>query len=157
MGHFSVEIYYLTGSTLNGNQQPLVSRWRSGVPDLGGEMRTKPRNPAADRLVRNNDTACGQQIFDIPQTQCEAMVGPDRVGDHRAGKAKALQTGEIRNVQHANDVAATPIPSNLTMPQEARDRWWRVADRSGRHGLCAARRSVLFDRARPRSEKTERY
>jgi len=52
------------------------------VPDLPA--------PVADRLVRQEDAACGHHLFGVPVAQAEAKVEPDPVADNLGRDAMAL-------------------------------------------------------------------
>jgi choline dehydrogenase-like flavoprotein len=53
------------------------------LSDLRSEHRTKPVPPETDGLMAENDSAFGQQIFDIPQRQRILHVHHHHQSDHR--------------------------------------------------------------------------
>lgn len=53
------------------------------------------RLQAADRFVRDIDPALGEQIFDVPQAQSEAIKEPDAEPDHLWREAMALEGNGI--------------------------------------------------------------
>ena len=71
----------------------LVGSAGSIASDASGELRAEAVHPQPDRLPADDDAPLGQQVFDVGRAQREAMAGPDRAGDHLAGKA-ASPSGE---------------------------------------------------------------
>lgn len=49
--------------------------------NVGGDGRTKLVGPAADGLVADVDSALGQQLFNVAQTQGETVIMPDSEPD----------------------------------------------------------------------------
>ena len=76
-------------------EMPLVSGCCSVTPDPGGKLVPEAANPVADRLVRHRDTAFRQKVFDIPQTQGEPMVGPNRVANNAPRKSETFNPAYI--------------------------------------------------------------
>ncbi|GAB2187644.1 hypothetical protein LAB1_49540 [Roseibium sp. LAB1] len=59
------------------------------------EVPTKPVHPFVDRFTADTNTPLHQDIFNICLTQRKAMVGPNRVGNDRTRKTKALKAWKI--------------------------------------------------------------
>jgi hypothetical protein len=55
--------------------------------------RAKLGHPAADALVRDLDAALGQQLLNVPETQGETQVEPDRMADDHLREAAAVLGG----------------------------------------------------------------
>lgn len=70
---------------------PFITRRRSIATDLRGDLRSKTIDPGADRLVADRHTAFRQQILNVSQAQAEPVIAPDRIPNHRSGKAVPLQ------------------------------------------------------------------
>jgi hypothetical protein len=63
-------------------QVPFVRHFRSISADRLGILQPAFRNPSADGLVADHNTACGQQILNIAQTHGKSMIGLDGVCDN---------------------------------------------------------------------------
>jgi hypothetical protein len=48
---------------------------------ISGIARTELLTPDSNRFIRDEDSAFGEQIFDISEAQAETMVNPDRIAD----------------------------------------------------------------------------
>lgn len=59
--------------------------------EIGRDLWPEPDRPAAHGLVAGTDPALSQQLLDIPKTEYEAEVEPDRVPDHISRKALTLE------------------------------------------------------------------
>lgn len=72
---------------------PEITFWsgrRSIATDLRDHLRPEAIGPCPGRLVAHRHTAFSQQVLNVPQAQVEPVIAPDRVRDHRAGKAVPL-------------------------------------------------------------------
>jgi hypothetical protein len=72
-------------------QMPFVIGARTIAPDAICEMWTKAIDPQPDRFPADNNTALGQQVFDVGRAHCEAMVSPNSACDDFAREPEALQ------------------------------------------------------------------
>jgi len=97
----------------------LVGSAGSIASDASGELRAEAVHPQPDRLPADDDAPLGQQVFDVGRAQREAMVGPDRVGDHLAGKTEALQARQDRTLVHATPLPQASRQINLAVPLAA--------------------------------------
>ena len=48
---------------------------------FSGIFRTELLTPDSNRFIRDDDSAFGEKIFDIPEAQAETMVNPDGIAD----------------------------------------------------------------------------
>ena len=48
---------------------------------FSGIVRTELLTPQSNRFIRDDDSAFGEKILDIPKAQAETMVNPDRIAD----------------------------------------------------------------------------
>jgi len=48
---------------------------------FSGIVRTELLTPESNRFIRDDDSAFGEKILDIPKAQAETMVSPDRIAD----------------------------------------------------------------------------
>ena len=60
---------------------PDVARLRSTTPELAGELGPEPETPLPDTFVSDQNTAFGEDQFDIAQAQAEDVIQPDGVAD----------------------------------------------------------------------------
>ena len=77
-------------------EMPFVGRARPIPSDLRCELGTETYHPVTNRFVGNLDASRCQQIFNVTQTESEAVVRPNRVANDRARESKPLETGKIR-------------------------------------------------------------
>ena len=62
-------------------QVPVVAQPSLASLQFPSIVRTEFLTPLSNRLIRDNDSALGEKIFDISKAQAEAMVNPDRITD----------------------------------------------------------------------------
>jgi hypothetical protein len=77
-------------------------------------VETELLTPLKDRFIGYDDAALGEKIFDIPETQAEAMISPHRIAD-------ALGREPIAGVTRAITLQGTSISGlvrKLTMPSK---------------------------------------
>jgi hypothetical protein len=60
---------------------PSVARLRPSTAKLAGEIGVELEVPLPYALMGDRDAPLGQKQFDIPETQAEDVVQPDRVAD----------------------------------------------------------------------------
>ena len=72
-------------------EMPARRRRRSAALEFGGDLRTELDRPAAHGLLADTDSPLSQQLFDVPKTQGETEVEPDRMTDHIGWKAVTLE------------------------------------------------------------------
>ena len=64
-------------------QMPRVADWPRAPPEPPCVGHTEGLAPLPDGLVRHCDAALGEQVFDVAETEGEAVVEPDGVADNR--------------------------------------------------------------------------
>jgi hypothetical protein len=101
--------------------------------------------PLPDGFIGHDDAARGEKILDIPETQAEAMISPDRIADD-------LGRETIAGVTRAIALHGTPVSDfmpKLTMPSEGQNEMGgeRGCNRAG-HFHC---RAVWHRRVTPKS------
>jgi hypothetical protein len=69
---------------------PLVARSGTSAAQLVGIRPPEHPAPIPHRLIRQNDTAFGHQLFDVSVTQAEAEIQPDTVADDLGWEPMAL-------------------------------------------------------------------
>src|SRR5262249_61204228 len=69
----------------------------SAMPQLSGKLLTKLQTPQADRLVADCDPTLGQQLFNVPQAETEAVVQPDGIRNDLRRKA-------VRSEEHTSEL-----------------------------------------------------
>ena len=57
-------------------------------------------NPRLDRFITNRNTPLSEQILNVAQTQGEAMVGPDRMGNYWRREMVAFEAGAGNRINH---------------------------------------------------------
>jgi len=100
---------------------PFVAGRRPIATDLRGDLRAKPIDPDADRLVAYYHAASGQKILNVPQAEIEPVIAPDRIRDHRSREAISLQTCRQSQSHHPKSLRAHDHHVNLTMLDVMRD------------------------------------
>jgi hypothetical protein len=101
-----------------------------------------------DRLIGDDDSALGEKILDIPETEAEAMISPDRIADDLgretiAGVTRAIAlhgtsvSGFLPQVDNAFQMVADRIPV-LDHPFSVRCRSLYLQSRSKR-ASCASK------------------
>ena len=60
---------------------PVVAQPPLSSLQLPSIVETEFLTPLPDRLIGDDDAALGEKIFDIPETQAEAMISPHRIAD----------------------------------------------------------------------------
>jgi hypothetical protein len=94
-----------------------VPRRRAAPAELTGELNTKPPAPLPDTLVRDGNTALGQDQLHVPQAQAEDMIQPDCVADARRGSdGRGRWRARVSSTQLGQLQPFRPEPINLTMP-----------------------------------------
>src|SRR5690242_15217253 len=78
------------------------------MPQALGEHRPEFPNPAADRLVRDLDTALGEHVLDIPVAQREAQIQPDGMLDQHWRELMA-SVGDRRNGKRLSPTRLEPL------------------------------------------------
>ena len=69
---------------------PRVTRPGTPAPELIGILLPKLAAPLPDRLVGHRDATCKQELFNIPITEAETEIQPDRVTDNLGREAVVL-------------------------------------------------------------------
>ena len=62
---------------------PRVADWPRAPPEPPCVGHTEGLTPVSDGLVRHGDAALGEEVFDVAETEGEAVVEPDGVADNR--------------------------------------------------------------------------
>jgi hypothetical protein len=65
------------------------STFANATEPLSSVLLAEPQRPLADRLVGDDDTPTGHEVFDVTKAQRKAEVEPDYVADDLAGVAEA--------------------------------------------------------------------
>ena len=60
---------------------PRVAQPAAPAPERAGIAQAERQAPLANRLVGDRNVPLGQEVFDITETQAEATVDPNGVGD----------------------------------------------------------------------------
>ena len=74
-------------------QIPGVARPAPSAPQRPRVGEAERLTPMPNRFIRHRDTSLGEEIFDISETQAEAMIDPDGVTNDLGGKAVAAVAG----------------------------------------------------------------
>jgi hypothetical protein len=69
---------------------PLVSWSWPAAAQAVDETRTEFLAPAPDRLIGNDNATLSQEQLDIPQTEAEDAVQPDRMADDLSGEPMTI-------------------------------------------------------------------
>jgi len=92
-------------------QMPLVTRLRSAAAQPVRVGLAELAAPLADRRVRHDDPALGQQLLDIPVAQGEAIVAPHGVHDDRSREAiTGVRWGRVSFLHAASSACRRPTP-----------------------------------------------
>lgn len=59
------------------------------------------RNPTADGLVDDDNSACRHQVFDLEKAQREPEICPDGVGDNFSRETMAFEGTRLLGFYHA--------------------------------------------------------
>ena len=62
-------------------QMPCIAEPTLSSSQLASVVRTELPAPLSHGFVRHDDTSFGKQIFDLPETQTELIIGPHSVAD----------------------------------------------------------------------------
>ena len=62
-------------------QMPVVAQPSLSSLQSPSIVETELLTPLTDRFIGYDDAALGEKIFDIPETQAEAMISPHRIAD----------------------------------------------------------------------------
>jgi hypothetical protein len=80
--HRPPEIVLLSvDSNKNFVQMPGVAEATLTLLQISGIARTELLTPDSNRFIRDDDSAFGEKIFDISETQAETIVNPDHIAD----------------------------------------------------------------------------
>lgn len=82
-------------------QVPFVRHTGSIPADHLSILRSKFRDPGADGFVADHNTACGEQVLDITQTQGKPVKSPDSVSDDFRRKTMARKGSRLLGFGHA--------------------------------------------------------
>jgi len=70
-------------------EMPGVAKPAPSMPQFVCKRLTKLQTPQAHRLIANGDSALGQQLLDITETQTEPMVEPHGIRNNLRRKSVA--------------------------------------------------------------------
>src|SRR5215471_18819502 len=62
-------------------QVPVVTQPSLSSLQCPSIIETEFLTPLPDRFIGHDDSALGEKILDVPETQAEAMISPDRIAD----------------------------------------------------------------------------
>jgi hypothetical protein len=65
-------------------QMPVIAQPSLSSLQSPGIVETELLTPLPDGFIGYDDAALGEKIFDIPETQAEAMISPHRIADDLA-------------------------------------------------------------------------
>ena len=101
--------------TNSSSEMPRVAHSAAPTPECAGVAGTERQAPLANGLVGDRNAPLGQQVLDIPETESEAVIEPDRVADDLRRKPIAVIAGYL--ARHP----PTPPGSafKLTVPNQA--------------------------------------
>ena len=95
-------------------QMPVVAQPSLSSLQSPSIVETELLTPLPDRFIGYDDAALGEKIFDIPETQAEAMISPHRIADDLGRETIAGVTRAI--TLHGTSVSG--FVRKLTMPVE---------------------------------------
>lgn len=124
-------------------EMPFVGRARPIPSDLRCELGTETYHPVTNRFVGNLDASRCQQIFNVTQTESEAVVRSNRVANDCARESKFLEAEKIRQIQNSSALQRQFGSINLTMPPIL---IIRLADADGRTGTLVRLVDVISER-----------
>ena len=91
------------GTALFDDKMPFSIRQTGrSTTDIPAKLPAKLFGPSRHGLVRNDDTALGQQIFDHPPAQGKTEKQPDRMSDHIGREAVAVVQMGARHAAMSN-------------------------------------------------------
>jgi hypothetical protein len=93
-------------------QVPVVAQPSLSSLQFPSMVETELLTPLPDRFIGHDDAALGEKILDVPKTQAEAMISPDRIADDLGRKTIDGVTRAI--ALHGTSVSGF-LP-NLTRP-----------------------------------------
>ena len=95
-------------------QVPRVAQAASPAPQPPSVVEPERLTPLPNRFIRHGDTPFGEEIFNISETQAEAMVEPDGVTDDLGRKAVSV-VAESRG-RHRPTLSAARQLDNAILP-----------------------------------------
>jgi hypothetical protein len=104
-------------------QMPVVAQPSLSSLQSPSIVETELLTPLTDRFIGYDDAALGEKLFDIPETQAEAMISPHRIADDLGREPIAGVTRAI--TLHGTSVSG--FVRKLTMPRdvlETADNWY---------------------------------
>jgi hypothetical protein len=108
----------------NGHEEfvemPRIADRLGSVPKPPRIGSTERLAPEPDGLVRHSDTALGEQVFDVAETEREPVVQPDGMTDDRGREPVPWIAHGI--VGHPATVPATPQVDNANWSYDASSR-----------------------------------